>query len=179
MTDIKILEAFKKFLLENVASKIKLEKPPVDGNIKGKYELVHPAVYIGWVPPKNYLDEFGYDVPCLLVMEDGGQDEHDEANLDIRIGFATYDPGLTYPEQFPDEKTRPNVNGYKDLLNLIIRTRLELSKVAIIENITSIQKPIKWGLYDEQKWPYWHAWLTFKASILPINHQDHGINKFL
>lgn len=175
MTDIRILEAIKKFLLENVAAKIKLERPPAEGDMGSQYELVPPAVYVGWVPPKNYLDEYGYDVPALVVMEDGGQDENGEASLNIRIGIATYDPGQTNP----DGSTTLNVKGYRDLLNLITLIRLELSKVATIEGVTSAEKPVKWGLYEEQKYPYWHGWLTFQAAAVPIEYQDHGIGKFL
>lgn len=175
MTDSRILEAIKKFLIDNVASKIRLEKPPADGRVDGEYELVNPAVYVGWIPPKNYLDEYGYDIPSLLVMEDGGEDNTDEAFLNIRVGIATYDPGQTGQ----DGRTIPNVKGYKDLLNLITRIRLELSKTAVIGEVTSIQKPIKWGLYEEQKYPYWHGWITFQASAVPINYQDQGFNKFL
>lgn len=175
MTDNRILEAIKKFIVENVASKIKLEKPSTDGRLEGEYALVNPAVYVGWIPPKNYLDEYGYDIPSLLIMEDGGEDSTDEAFLNIRIGIATYDPGYTSPEG----ETTPNVKGYIDLLNLITRIRLELARMAVIEETTSIQKPIKWGLYEEQKYPYWHGWITFQASAVPVNYQDHGIERFL
>ncbi len=175
MTDNRILEAIKKFLIDNIASKVKLKKPPEDGMMDENYELINPAVYIGWIPPKNYLDEYGYDIPSLLVMQDGGEDYSNEAFLNIRIGLATYDPGHTGP----DGHVLPNVNGYKDILNLIERIRLELSKTAVIEEMTSLQKPIKWGLYDEQKYPYWHGWLTFQASVIPINYQDQGFEKFL
>lgn len=178
MTDDKILEGIKNFLAENVANKFKLERPPENGAFDKNYELVNPAVYIGWIPPKNYLNKYGYDVPAFLVMEDGGEDEGNEASIDIRIGIATYDPGLTTKEE-TILNTIPNTNGYKDLLNIIQRIRIELSKVVTIENITSIQKPIRWGMYEEQQYPYWHGWISFKASTVPLNYQNSEIKQFL
>lgn len=178
MTDENILESIKEFLQKNVASKFKLEKPPEDGDIDKSYDLVNPAVYIGWIPPKNFLTDYGHNVPALLIMEDGGDDTGDVANLDIRIGIATYDPGFTSKS---NEKlnTLPNFKGYKDLLNIIQRIRIELSQISVLENATSIQKPISWGMYEEQQYPYWHGWVSFKASTMPLNYQGAGIEKFL
>lgn len=174
MNDNLILESLKKFLIENVANKFKLEKPQEGNILDEKYELVNPAVYIGWIPPKNYLVDYGYDVPALLIMEDGGEDSGDESNINIRIGIATFDPGQT-----DSNRTTPNTKGYKDLLNIITRIRMEFAKVSIIEDTTTIQKPIKWGLYEEQNYPYWNGWLSFQASAMPLNLRNQGIEKFL
>lgn len=168
MSDNKILEALKRFLENNVANKFKLEKP--NDALDENYELVNPAVYIGWVPPKNYLNEYGYDVPSLLIMEDSGEDTGNEASLDIRIGIATYDPGLTTNSM--TLKTEPNFKGYKDLLNVIQRIRIELSMVTIIGDMTTIIGPIRWGMYEEQQYPYWHGWVSFKVSTVPLGFNN-------
>lgn len=176
MTDNVVLENLKEYLLENVSKKIKLKKPPDnDEGDTSNYELVNPAVYIGWVPPKNYLDEFGYDVPGLVIMEDGGLDDGTEASLDIRIGIATYDPGITTS----DGAIKPNTSGYRDVLNIATLIRTELAKQFVIGEIFTVGKPIKWGLYEEQKYPYWHGWISFTVSVLPINYDTHGIEKYL
>jgi hypothetical protein len=174
LDDNAVLEALKQFLIKNVASKIKLEKPPQDENIENAYELVNPAVYIGWIPPKNHLNEYGYAVPGLLIMSDGGEDLTEEANLNIRIGIATYDPGET-----TNLEVTPNALGYRDLLNIINIIRIELAKSSTIEGKTSIQGPIKWGMYEEQSYPYWNGWMTFQASIIPITYRDMNTEKFL
>ncbi|KMT23006.1 hypothetical protein [Clostridium cylindrosporum] len=172
MVDDKILEGIKTFLIENVASKIRLEKPIEED--EEEYQLVNPAVFVGWIPPKNHLQEYGYDIPSILVMQDGGEDDIDEASLDIRLGIATYDPGHT-----EGDITKPNSKGYKDILNLITRIRVELSNSTLVGGITVIKKPIRWGLYEEQAYPYWNGWITFRASIIPMGQHDPEIDKHL
>ena len=55
MTDALILKTIEKYLKENIAPKLKFKKPPEDNQIvDSEYELVNPAVFTGWVPPKNY-----------------------------------------------------------------------------------------------------------------------------
>jgi hypothetical protein len=169
-----ILGAIKTFLIKKVAIKIKLEKPPLEGTIENKVKLVPPAVYIGWIPPKNYLDEYGYDIPGLLVMSDGGEDNDGDAYLNIRIGVATYDLGITANGQ-----VTPNTNGYKDILNLISIVRTELATNINIEGVTTVDKPIKWGLYEEQNYPFWHGWITFKVATPSLTYENNDIEKYL
>jgi len=85
-----------------VASKIKLKKPT--DTDEGPYELVNPAVYICWVPPKNFLEEYGHDIPSLIVMMDEGLDSEEDATLSVRVKVVTYDPG----EVKEDNKLTPN-----------------------------------------------------------------------
>ena len=58
-------------------------------------------------------------------------------------------------------------NGYKDLLNLIGITRNELNNSPISEEISSVDKPIKWKI-SEQNYPYWSSEMTFSISRAPI-----------
>jgi hypothetical protein len=163
MTDIEVLECLSKFIKINVSSDIKLEKPPPNKKVQEEYELVNPAVYTGWLPPKNFLESYGYDVPGIIIMIDQGIDDN-SADLDIRIKFVTYDPGET---QENGELT-PNAKGYKDLLNLISKTRVELSQNPIIFEKVSVNKPIKWSMDTEQNYPYWSADMSFSVSITPL-----------
>ncbi|WP_243123087.1 hypothetical protein [Clostridium carnis] len=48
---------------------------PKKNLVEGSYELVNPAVYIGWIPQKNFLNEYGYEVPSFIVMLDEGNDD--------------------------------------------------------------------------------------------------------
>lgn len=61
--------------------------------VEGKYELVNPSVFIEWIPPKNYLDEYGHDIPALIVMIEDGEDNSNSTELTVRIKIVTYDPG--------------------------------------------------------------------------------------
>jgi hypothetical protein len=107
-------------------------------------------------------------------MEDGGEDTGDEASIQIRIGIATYDPGMTNVVG-----VTPNSKGYRDLLNIITRIRIELAQKSTIKELTVVEKPIKWGLYEEQSYPYWHGWISFSATTMPLKYSNQGIEKYL
>ena len=162
MNDIEVLEYLCKFLKDNVANKIKLEKPPDRGKVEEDYERVKPAVHEGWVPPKNFSD-YGYDVPGIIVMIDDGS-EDTLAELNVRLKIVTYDPGTTQE----DGILSPNTKGYKDLLNVITRIRIELSQNPIILEKVNVNKPIKWSMDEEQSYPYWSANISFGVSIAPL-----------
>lgn len=174
MNDIKILKALSKFFTENIASeydpdldKVGLEKPRSDNKADTSFALVKPAVFEGWIPPMNYLDDFGgYAIPGILIMSDGGSDRDGEAFVRVRVVFSTYDLGMTriQTEKFA---TKPDMKGYYDLLNLITLTRMKLVDRALVADEFSANDDFEWGLYEEQKHPYWHAWITFSCPILP------------
>ena len=153
-TDQEVLDKLKA-LLDRKFKNIKLER----SNNNDDYELVSPAVYICWVPPKNCLHEYGYDIPGIVICSGEGDDDVDDVTLNIRLNIQTYDPGLTL-----EDKLIPNSEGYKDILNLITRIRIILnespSDIGII-----VEKPIKWGFYDEQIYPYWAGYMTFKVKM--------------
>jgi hypothetical protein len=79
----------------------------------------------------------------------------------------------------PDGKLIPTFQGYKDLLNLMTLARQELSKVSVIEGITVMQKPFKWGMYQEQPYPYWYGWLTFPVSCAVMEHVESIKEQYL
>lgn len=159
MTDNIILESLQQFLKDNVAGKIKLQKAS-DSNAS-RYELVNPAVHIGWIPPKGMVPkEMDVLLPCLIVGFDQGQDDGSSAEINIRLSAAVYNPG-TY-DAFG--KLTPDFNGYKDLINLIFLTRKALSENPVHKGRLLIQKPFQWGMYQEQPYPYWYGWLTFSAQ---------------
>lgn len=164
MNDLEVLNSLSEFLKKNVACKIKLEKVPEDNQAEGDYELVKPAVYEGWVPPKNFLESYGYDIPAMIVMIDDGADDNDSADLNIRIKVVTYDPGTTNE----DGSLTPDAKGYKDLLNLIFKIRLALSQNVVINDALTVSKPIKWNMDEEQNYPYWSANVRFTVSIASL-----------
>lgn len=179
MHDDLILNLIKEFLFKNVAQKVKFKKPNENfcveeyydnDDIEQQSEKVNPKVFIGWIPPKNNpLND--YDVPSIVVMADNGEDDGKEAFLKIRLGITTFDPG----EQ-SDTDLVADYSGYRDILNLITRIRMELSN-ALIGNL-SIEKPIKWGMYEEQQYPYWCGYITFDVKVSSLNFSEE-IDKFL
>ena len=97
-------------------------------------------------------------------MIEDGEDNSNSTELTVRIKIVTYDPGKAKE----DGTLTPNVEGYKDLLNLITRIRIELSQNPIILEKVNINKPIKWSMDKEQSYPYWSADLSFNVSSAPL-----------
>jgi hypothetical protein len=170
MPDIVLLEALQKFLQDNVTSKIKLLKAnEMDVH---EYELVNPQVHIGWIPPKGFLPE-GMEaaIPCIITGFDEGSDDGVGAGLNIRLSFAVFNPGQHDP---PDaggiRNITPDFQGYRDLLNLMEKARQELIRSRVINGVTTVQYPIKWGMYQDQPYPYWYGWITFDASCAALDY---------
>lgn len=182
MTDNIILEGLQKFLQEHVSGKISLQKPIQ--KVNDPYVLVNPAVHIGWIPPKlpenmtleETVPNIQTMIPCLIVGMDDGNDDGQEAELNIRITFVTYNPGITN-----NEKMIPSFVGYQDLLNLITLAREELAKASVIDGITTVQKPFKWGMYQDigATYPYWYGWLTFPVSSAAMEYVPDVAQQYL
>lgn len=177
ITDIEVLDALVEFIKNNVSKNIKLKKPPSDNKvIDSEYELVNPAVFKGWVPPKNYNEEYGYDVPAIIAMLDEGTDDNEESDMSVRLKIVTYDPGKVKE----DKTLSPNTEGYIDLLNVIQKIRREISLNPIIENKFSVKLPIKRSMDEEQSYPYWSADMSFSVSIAPFEfNTEEAYKKYL
>ena len=100
-------------------------------------------------------------------MSDGGHDKDREAVAQIRLGFATYDLGTTTIKAGKPE-TRPDSKGYHDLLNLITLTRFKLADLSLTNGRISTNEDFDWAMYEEQKMPYWHGWMTFTCPIVSV-----------
>jgi hypothetical protein len=172
MIDNIILESIQSFCVEHVVPKIELMVPN-DDDIRD-YQLMHPNVFIGWLPPPNQLDDVPQQlpdgikkaIPAIVVGMDEGEDDGHDAGINIRMSFIVYNPGL-YPVE---GGIIPNYQGYRDLLNLVFICRQQLSKMYLLnDGRTAAQKPFRWGMYPEQPVGYWVGWLTFRATaaILP------------
>lgn len=176
MDDLTIIKNMTRYMRDQVAAeydpefgKIGLPKPPADNKLDTGYVLVKPAVYDMWIPPKNHLEGYGYDMPCILVMSDGGSDRDGEASVRIRIAIGTYDPGLVTREGVV-LSTKPNSRGYIDLLNLLTKIRMKLSDRELTAGLFTVENGIEWGIYEEQHYPYWNAWLTCSCPIISMKN---------
>jgi hypothetical protein len=167
MIDNVILESIQSFCEQHVSPKIKLMVPN-DDDIR-EYRLMHPNVFIGWLPPPNQLDDvpmqfpdgFKSAIPAIVIGMDEGEDDGNDAGINIRITFVVYNPGL-YPKP---GVLIPDFKGYQDLLNLIFICRQQLASMYIIDGgKTAAQKPFRWGMYQQQPVGYWVGWLTFRAT---------------
>lgn len=159
MTALDALISLRDFLKNEVAPTILLQKEH-----SNPAEYVHPYVSIISLPHKNFMP-VNFQVPYILVGLENGDDDTQENSLRIRISCATYGGDLDFQEKnnIPDEK------GYIDLLNLIERIKSKLIDKAIIGGDCVVEKPITYGIYDEQiTYPYWYGYLQFGVQI-PIS----------
>lgn len=175
MIDNTILESIELFALEHVSPKIKLMVPN-DDDIS-VYKLMHPNVFIGWIPPPNQLEDVPLQLPdglksafpAIVIGMDDGDDDGNDSGINVRVSFIVYNPGL-YPES---GVIIPNFKGYRDLLNLIFIFRQQLSANYLInDGKTAAQKPYRWGMYLQQPAGYWVGWLTFRATALSLPYLE-------
>lgn len=170
-TQIEVLEKLKK-IIEEATDDLLLENGMINN---GKYELVKPVVNIGYVPPKKLAFE-GYTVPGVtLYIKEGEETEDEFDKINVLIGIQTYDPGNTIVS---DEKsnTEYTLEGYKDILNVIQRIRRKLNNMSELDGLL-IKKPLKWGFFDEQLYPYWAGYINLNIDICRIRRTE--LSKYL
>ena len=164
MTAVESLQALKKFLEENVASTIFLQK---EGTPSDKPEYVNPYVSLITLPHKNFMP-VNFQVPYILVGITQGTDGADEHPLNVQIQFATYGGDIA----FEATANIPDSSGYIDLLNLIEKTKHELVQAAVINECGVVDKPILYGVYTDQvTYPYWYGYMTFDLQIATTMRQ--------
>lgn len=146
------LKGLKEFIEQEVAAGILLDHPT-----RG---MVHPAVFTGYVPPKNYLPD-GYDIPGILICIDKGTEDDISASLSIRMILAVYSEGTATAGG-----VEPDMKGYEDLLNLNDRIIERLTRFSIIPRAGTVERPINWELYKEQNGVYWCSELSFGLSAV-------------
>ena len=156
MTALEALRSLKEFIENEVASKIKLQK-----ELSDPVEYVNPYVSIITLPHKNFMP-VNFQVPHILIGIENGTSDTDEHILRVRIACATYGGDVAFQEQnnIPDEK------GYLDLLTLLERIKLKLIDATIIGKDCVVERPVTYGIYDEQlTYPYWYGYLQFVILI--------------
>lgn len=156
MTALDALKSLKKFLEKEVAPYIELQK-----ELSDPIEYVNPYVSIITLPHKNFMP-VNFQVPHILIGLVSGNEDTGEHGLQVRISCATYGGDV----QFQEKNNIPDEKGYMDLLVLLERIKHKLIDKAIIEGDCVVDKPITYGIYDEQlTYPYWYGYLQFTVQI--------------
>jgi hypothetical protein len=142
-------------------------------------ERVPSNITVGYAPPRNAdMSQYnqGYNAPCVIVGvgENGGSDDGKEASIPVMITVGTYSPGTT--DEFGPVML--NNEGYIDLINLIERIRHVLLSRTVLKR-TTIDRPVAWGMYPDQPYPYWYGWLSFDAKVAVEEMQVDQNNNFL
>lgn len=164
MTAVECLQKLKTFVEREVAASILLRK---EGLATEKPEYVNPYVALISLPHKNFMP-VNFQVPYILIGLANGSDAADEHSLNIRMQFATFGGSILFKET----ANIPDSSGYIDLLNLMERTKEKLVNAAVIEGGGVINKPVNYGIYDEQvTYPYWYGHMTFDLQI-PVTERQ-------
>lgn len=156
MTALDALKSLKIFIETEIAKHIELQK-----ELSNPPEYVNPYVSIITLPHKNFMP-VNFQVPHILIGLENGTDNTNENTLQIRVACATYGGNQSFQEQnnIPDEQ------GYIDLLTLLERIKEKLISEAIIEGDCVVERPVTYGIYDEQlTYPYWYGYLQFAVQI--------------
>jgi hypothetical protein len=164
MTTQMIIEEIRDFLKDKLSN---IELQSSTREIEFEPILTSPKVFDMYLPPKSYLNSINELVPenlipALLVGIEKAKDNHQDGVLDIRITFITFSAG-TYNEN--QELIDLNNEGYKDNINLMERTKQELIKATNINCKCTVNKPIEYGIYEEQPCPYWYGYMTFSVTL--------------
>lgn len=168
MTGNTMITALCAYLRERVAKYIWLEQP--QEQIDAPAERAHPAIYEGYIPPKNLLpDEFA--VPSITVGIEGGTDNDNDSEITFRLTFAVF----AYDGGYGDGDVIDHMQGYTDLIHLLTETKAALAKDVQIGGAFAVKKPIVWKMYEEQPYPYWYATMTFAADA----YRNEYENRFL
>lgn len=168
MTVVEALQALKKFIEQEVASKILLQK---ESDAMSEPEYVHPYVELITLPHKNFTP-VNFQVPYILIGLANGTDGAEEHPLNIQIQFATYGGNIVFKET----ANIPDSSGYINLLNLIELTKQKLVQEAVINECGVVNKPIMYGIYSEEiTYPYWYGYLTFDLQITKTLRQMEEI----
>ncbi|MDR2523676.1 MAG: hypothetical protein LBC93_08275 [Synergistaceae bacterium] len=89
-------------------------------------------------------EDFEANFPCAVVKFDEGtgkeENAPDAARIAVRILVGVYDDN-------------PDCQGYRDVMNILERIRLELLSVRYLERKYRLEMPFKWYLFEEQPWP--------------------------
>jgi hypothetical protein len=89
-------------------------------------------------------EDFEENFPCAVVKFDEGEDKEENApdatRIAVRILVGVYDDS-------------PDNQGYRDVMNIVERIRLELLSVRYLERKYRLETPFKWYLFEEWSWP--------------------------
>ena len=89
-------------------------------------------------------EDFEANFPCIVVKLDEGRDKEENApdatRIDVRILVGVYDDD-------------PDCQGYRDVLNVLEKIRLELLTHRYLERKYRLEMPFRWYLHEDQPWP--------------------------
>lgn len=168
-----MFDSLKKYIEDNIASKLELQKELSDTTDIDLSEKVHPYVESVHLPHKNFTPK-GYQVPYILIgLDNGNANTKDGKTLNINLNLATFG-GDVYKDEFGNETNIPDATGYKDLLNVIDYITNELINNPIINGVGVVDPDIDFGVYDtEFAWSYWYGYVSFSIRMTGAEYTEN------
>ena len=174
MTIVKLLDDIKEWLEAEVCKNLEFKRPPENDKKDGpeyEYELIKPKAFIMYPPPSEKL-------PSVTVQYGNGN--HSSGELEIRLLFATWSPGIYYKEKDVsyEQKLMISNEGWRDVWNFIDYTLRKLSNADYIGQHIRIKKEsaITYGPMMDQDviasyYPHWCGWikLTIQYGVSSTN----------
>lgn len=115
-----------------------------------------PQVVEGWLPPKETTDV--PDVPYVIVRLTDGEDNADNAQVNVRILVGTYSEDIA---------------GWKDAANVMLRIRERLLTTRTLAKKYRMELPLKWKLFEEPPYPVWIGEIvTVWTVALPVEQVE-------
>lgn len=162
------LELVKTLLQEQVATAIRLKKPFPDDVTK--FELVSPAVTIGWPPRRLESREARRHIPGIAIgLSEPISDTGDERLLPIDIAVIVFNAGSV----MPDGSVQMDDSGFHDLLELMDIVTRCIRQASIIGGCMELaDRTIRWSPMNEPIGDYWLGNILFTLSASPIHGAD-------
>lgn len=164
---------------EDALRDVQLQRP-ADGERLDQYELVTPAVHIGWVPPGSIIPSGSGDrirVPCVVVGADEVDADEESTEIQLMFTAVVFDPGHQVRGENGSLGWAANFDGYVNLLNLLDRLRARILRDRRIAGKYRVASTVVLKTYEEQPWPYWYGYLKLTATCEP--YPASGYAKFL
>jgi hypothetical protein len=172
ITPLSVQDALDKFLKEEVAHQIILSSYDIENKTT---KLKNPQIVSGWIIPQKSNNpnkddtEYPYIATRILSVKDienAGPNKFSEVT--IKIMFGAYSKGT-----YKDDVLIKDSNGYRDVLNMMEKTRQMLFKQKMLENKYMINRPFEAFAPEEQAYPYWECHAITKWAVnLPYSEID-------
>lgn len=170
-----VIENLTSWVQDHICTGVELLKPSENG-MSTDYELVTPAAFALYVPPKDQLPpDINQQLPSVCVQLKDGKDnmEKNTRSLNIRLAFSAYRPGHFNPvdsKDTTDIKFVRDAEGWKDLWLWLSRSINEIQKNMYIEGLRVDRTvPVRYGPFQIDDtmidaYPMWYAWIEFTVT---------------
>lgn len=130
-------------------------------NSKGIFEPI--KVITGWIPPSD-LEEEVYPFAMIRTLEGLDTEENSLLTFKVYLGFCAF-------EKNKKAKIEEYREGHRVALSAIQNIRSSLLKKRAL-NFGIIEKPLKFGIHEEQDFPFITGEMSINVKIFQVESED-------